>query len=433
MSGLWKCRRVPFPMVLLDFICWEIFVESPIENNGRWCIIKCLCRYENKDSLLLEVIQDIYIYFIYKETLTHYFAFLTLFFLQLDPLMWTSYEALCELGDVDIDPTSVFGVRPTELDQVHQHLHKPQNMPLQEKNVLQSSFFSHAQRSPMEAVRKLQPMDLGTPSSTGSSIPKTTLFQTAPKRSTSKGTTLQFDTPNLTPIPMQSQDASFAVNPPDTTSSFAADSTNPNTIRRAQNVAARLYYQLSPETPDSAHQAPSSRYLRGMDRSSSLLFGDVEGTPLRRGGRQDNSDIHHQPSTARKPRALFMMSENKNINNPEEDDQPDHADPNEQKQQQQKQQQEDEKPSTTSNVHPEELEDGVDSHQAVQEILENLCMMGAAFWRLCQVCCIQSIFANGLLGTRWSSTPAYPSFQTVSLVSLSRSLAAVPPPSSRPT
>ena len=344
--------------------------------------------------------------------------------------MWTSYEALCELGDVDIDPTSVFGVRPTELDQVHQHLHKPQNMPLQEKNVLQSSFFSHAQRSPMEAVRKLQPMDLGTPSSTGSSIPKTTLFQTATKRSTTKGTTLQFDTPNLTPIPMQSQDASFAVNPPD--SSSFADSTNPNTIRRAQNVASRLYYQLSPETPDSAQQAPSSRYLRGMDRSSSLLFGDVEGTPLRRGGRQDNSDIHHQPSTARKPRALFMMSENKNINNPEEDDQPDHADPKVQQQQQQ-QRQEDEKPSTTGNVHTEEAEDRVDSHQAVQEILENLCMMGAAFWRLCQVCTsIQSI--GNSLGTRWSPTPpAHPSFQLVYVVPLSRSLAAVQPPSSCPT
>jgi hypothetical protein len=292
------------------------------------------------------------------------------------------------MGDVDIDPTSVFGVRPTELDQVHQHLHKPQNMPLQEKNILQSSFFSHAQRSPMEAVRKPpQPMDLGTPSSTGSSTtPKTTLFQTATKRSTSsKGTTLQFETPNLTPIPMQSQDASFAVNPPDS-SSFADASTNPNTIRRAQKVASRLYYQLSPETPDSTQQGPSSRYLRGMDKTSSLLFGDVEGTPLRRGGRQDNSDIHHQPSTARKPRALFMMSENKNINNPEEDDQPDHANTKVQQQQQQQ----DEKPSTTSNIHSEEPEDGVDSHQAVQEILENLCMMGAAFWRLCQVS-IQSI------------------------------------------
>jgi hypothetical protein len=304
--------------------------------------------------------------------------------------MWTSYEALCEMGAVDIDPTSVFGVRPTELDQVHQHLHKPQNMPLQEKNVLQSSFFSQAQQTPMEAVRTLQPMDLGTPSSIGSSIPKTSLFQTAPKRSTTKGTTLHFDTPNLTPIPMQSQDASFAANPPDSYS--FADSTNPNTINRAKNVAARLYYQLSPETPDSAQLAPSSRYLRGMDRSSSLLFGDVEGTPLRRGGRQDNSGIH-QPSTARKPRALFMMSENKNINNPEEDDQEDqegqsdHADPNVQQPQQQ---QEDEKPIPTSNVHPEEPEDGMDNHQAVQAILENLCMMGAAFWRLCQVC-IQNI------------------------------------------
>lgn len=33
---------------------------------------------------------------------------------QLDPMMWTSYEALCEMGAND-DPTQVFGVFPAAL------------------------------------------------------------------------------------------------------------------------------------------------------------------------------------------------------------------------------------------------------------------------------------------------------------------------------
>ena len=198
--------------------------------------------------------------------------------------MWTSYEALCELGAVDVDPTSVFGVRPAELDEFNDQLQKQkqdqqQDFPLQERSLLgQSSFFSHhPQHTPFNSVKPLQPVEPATPSSTGS-IPKASLFQTAHKRTGPK-MALQFETPNFSPIPIQ--DASFAPHQHHQhahpavehidTASFV-DSANPDTIRRAKNVAARLYYPPSPETPDSTLLEGNSRFLRGMGRSSIFSF-----------------------------------------------------------------------------------------------------------------------------------------------------------------
>jgi hypothetical protein len=61
--------------------------------------------------------------------------------------MWASYQALCELGATDIDPTSFFGVRPAELDIVHEQLQKPQTLPLKEKPILSPSLhFSQPER-----------------------------------------------------------------------------------------------------------------------------------------------------------------------------------------------------------------------------------------------------------------------------------------------
>jgi len=294
--------------------------------------------------------------------------------LQLDPLMWVSYEALCEMGATDIDPTSVFGVRPTEIDQFQDQCTKNQQyaangaqgetMPLQEKSIHMTPHHHHY-TPPTPTIGaattgSARPMDLvSTPQSFG---PKTSLFQTAQKSSIKPGTAadtgeggailpnqLQFDTPNLTPIPMQ-QDASFAhphsavsLNMTRGVGASATvgfvDSYNPHTIRRAKHVAARLYYQPTPETPQycglttmtmtpsnsvnhnhmnsaiavgatGVHigAASSTRmYLRGKSAlwSNCLLESStVSETPLRRGGRP--SDI----STTRRPRALFL-SENR--------------------------------------------------------------------------------------------------------------------------
>jgi len=48
--------------------------------------------------------------------------------LKLDPMLWTSYEALCEMGaatDITDDPTAVFGVFPSPLMQVLQNIEEP--------------------------------------------------------------------------------------------------------------------------------------------------------------------------------------------------------------------------------------------------------------------------------------------------------------------
>jgi hypothetical protein len=341
--------------------------------------------------------------------------------------MWTSYEALCELGALDLDPTSVFGVRPAELDQFNDQLQKEhevpeEHFPLQERSVLGQSFPSSHQ-TPFGATKPIHAMDVATPSSAGS-IPKASLFQTAHKSNTRKGTALQFETPNLTPIPIQDasfahhhhhqqhhqmhhQYVHFAVDQMDHNASVSfVDSTNPDTIRRAKHVAARLYYPPSPETPDSAHlqlqMDGHSRYLRGMGRSTMLSFtsamseDNVSETPVRRGGIGSTSRLgggRDSMGTARKPRALFLTSENKtdNTDEPEadEDDEPDMEDDQQQGDTQTK-------PATTiktSRLSPDPsayfaMEDQVaDEHSGVQDILELLCMLGAAWWRLCQVCC----------------------------------------------
>ena len=265
--------------------------------------------------------------------------------------MWVSYEALCEMGAVDIDPTSVFGVRPAELDNLQQNKlypsgdHEEEAMPLQEKPIHVTPHHQFTPPTTMGAG-STRPMDVvRTPTSIG---PKASLYQTIQRPSVKIGVEtggpgvilpnqLQFDTPNLTPISMQ-QDASFA-HPNSAislhqrrdipTSENFLDSRNPHTIQRAKHVAARLYYQPTPETPQyselltapTLHREEESRYnnktsagagavssarryLRGKSAlwsSSVLESSTISETPLRRGGGRP-SDI----STTRRPRALFL-------------------------------------------------------------------------------------------------------------------------------
>lgn len=413
---------------------------------------------------------------------------------KLDPLMWTSYEALCELGATDIDPTSVFGVRPVEIDKLQERIMQQKSneaMPLQEKVVLTTHQFSSPPPTSAKAVTGItnstiggRSMDLVTPLSTGSLDPKVSLRQTAQgslPRTTGKGMShtshqFQFDTPNLTPIPMQ-HDASFVHHhnyPPSAITTATdgtnvaetgitvdfVDSINPNIIRRAKNVAARMYYQPSPETPhyfagqsmssSTSNYGPRYPYHRGNGtnvtgaltsgmhgetsarrflRGKSALWSgaSISDTPLRRGGGRP-SDI----STTRRPRALFL-SENKpmrentndinhNMNIMADDDHllveddenfdhrrlgqegeentvvvegledlepPDnvmtsgggemHAGPSSYFD-------EDEKPLIPPghNAHDQDAVLAVEEG-CVQQILELLCLLGAGYWRLCQV------------------------------------------------
>lgn len=360
--------------------------------------------------------------------------------------MWVSYEALCEMGAVDIDPTSVFGVRPAEIDKMQEQQNKRhpvggskgETMPLQEKPLHVTPHHQFTPPTTMGAtgIGSTRHMDVvQTPTSIG---PKTSLFQTVQRPSNKSGVEtggggailpnqLQFDTPNLTPIPMQ-QDVSYAhPHSAMSTSDTFIDSRNPNTIQRAKHVAARLYYQPTPETPSYSdpndesryhHKmstgVSSRRYLRGKSGlwSNSLLESSaISETPLRRGAGRP-SDI----STTRRPRALFL-SENRNVrqnlrnrNNSDADaddledeenyrhrstngrpplggdnDDPEHSnsmmmtDVNE-------------KPVAETGTSNQEIavaleEDAMmEKHDgSVKKILELFCLMGAGYWRLCQV------------------------------------------------
>lgn len=272
--------------------------------------------------------------------------------------MWVSYEALCEMGAADIDPTSVFGVRPAEIDKLQEQQNKQndvaggkgETMPLQEKPLHMTPHHQFTPPTTMGAtgIGASRHMDVvRTPTSIG---PKASLFQTAQKTSMKTGADtggggvmqpnqLQFDTPNLTPIPMQ-QDVSYGhphsamsmhQSRGGTVTDSFVDSRNPNTIRRAKHVAARLYYQPTPETPhfelltvpnsdreeeivfhpkSSGTSFSTRRYLRGKSAlwpNSFLESSAISETPLRRGSGRP-SDI----STTRRPRALFL-SESRSV------------------------------------------------------------------------------------------------------------------------
>lgn len=280
------------------------------------------------------------------------------------------------MGAVDIDPTSVFGVRPTEIDQLQDNIVKANNsMPLQEKSISSPSFnLSHHQ-----TPKTLQPMQLGTPSS-ATSLPQTSLFQTAQKQGVTPNQ-LQFETPNLTPIPTV-QDHSFVAQPLPAHGADFVDLANPATIRRAKQVAARLYYEPTPETPNSAKR-DHSRYLRGR----SVLFdtSSISETPLRRGGRPS------EVSTARKPRALFLASENKQSDKPEDEN----VDFGEDQQASSQNEEEQNKllletpglkKESAPDVEDMKEDEIINHHQNVEHILELFCLLGAGYWRLCQVC-----------------------------------------------
>ena len=115
----------------------------------------------------------------------------------------------------------------------------------------------------------------------------------------------RFETPGLTPIPAN---ASLL----DQTPSDVGHQ-NPRVVRRAQQIASRLYYEPSPETPHTAEIRTSLQYLRGLGRQADpAASSHASDTPVRRGGREKEGNESTAVSTsfARKPRALFSSSEN---------------------------------------------------------------------------------------------------------------------------
>jgi len=219
-----------------------------------------------------------------------------------------------------------------------------------------------------------QSMGMATPAS--AAMPKASLFSSAsgfhknnhPSNMSARMT--RFETPDLTPIPAN---ASLLAQSPagDMEGCRHHHRQNPRVVRRAQQVAARLYYEPSPETPHTAEIRTSLQYLRGLGRQAGPAINNsaVGETPLRRGGGHDSAPVPY----ARQPRTLFFSSEN-NINNTADapegiDDSQDSALP------------QPEKGLAGDLV----KSDGEQRQQGIQDILGLLCLLGSAWRRVCQV------------------------------------------------
>lgn len=160
--------------------------------------------------------------------------------------------------------------------------------------------------------------------STVSRLPNKSLFAAS---SVKAPRTSLFETPNLTPI---INEKSFM------------PSTNPNIVGRARKVAARLYYPPSPElaTPDR----PRSLFLSGLDAKRSFSTSVPEDSAL-----MDTPPLFSNG----KPQPETVLDASK----------------------------------LDSGQETEVIKGGAssDEEEGVQEILELLCVLGAAHKCLCQV------------------------------------------------
>jgi anaphase-promoting complex subunit 3 len=227
--------------------------------------------------------------------------------LALDPFLWTSVAALAELGE-ELDSLQVFGV-------------------------------ARAGAPPPLAVFQQHAQTLSQPAMETPGAPPASGLQT--RRSA------RFETPNLTPIPMNST----AMETPDKFStgtgltSMAGADSHPRAFRRAASVAARQYYPPSPETPLTS-VTRSMRYLRGL------------------GSLEDESAAG---------RSLFLSSENQISNAAARPEEP-------------------EKPLTTT------------PPAKVQEILEVLSGAAVAYQHLCHYRCALALKALQALPTKQQET-----------------------------
>lgn len=90
--------------------CRALFRKTEKEDIDDWILTTTPCPVPN-GAAGLQLMGDICRNSNRKERAMHYFRLA----LKLDPMMWTSYEALCEMGDDTINPTQVFGVCPAAL------------------------------------------------------------------------------------------------------------------------------------------------------------------------------------------------------------------------------------------------------------------------------------------------------------------------------
>lgn len=183
-------------------------------------------------------------------------------------------------------------------------------------------------------------------------LPNTTQFNTTGAKTSVKGTP-HFETPNLTPILMNEKSMM----------------TNPQIIGRACKVAARLYYPPSPEltTPGSSFsdRRPRSLFLSGIDKRVSFSTTVPEDSAL----------LASTPGLAHSNLFLPTTTATK----PPKPETSYGAPP----------------PLTSTDIGAPGSFDlseetvvrkgGSEEEEGIQDILELLCVMGAAHRRLCQV------------------------------------------------
>lgn len=174
--------------------------------------------------------------------------------LELDPLLWKSFEELCNLGVDDVDPTSVFGVDILESKQVTSMPPKlPNNSTSINPSGTAASFFtpniSHFNERDLSSQGGILQSNQPAATPAPSSLQRASMFGSV-SRSTGGGGGGLFGTPNLTPIP---NEQSFAV-APQTSRAF----------QRARKVAFRDYYEPSPEARSASRTKPRSLFWGGI-------------------------------------------------------------------------------------------------------------------------------------------------------------------------
>jgi anaphase-promoting complex subunit 3 len=147
--------------------------------------------------------------------------------LQLDPFLFTSFQALAELGVADMHASSVFGGTTGLQNNLHNQSSQGKGTNFNMKTPLQ----------PME------PLAVGT----------------APRN----GRAFAFETPGLTPINVHNESLLVNQTTPAPSVTVMLAQENPSIVRRARQVASRQYYPPSPETPLTV-VTRSMRYLRGL-------------------------------------------------------------------------------------------------------------------------------------------------------------------------
>ncbi|GKY93141.1 hypothetical protein MPSEU_000282100 [Mayamaea pseudoterrestris] len=261
--------------------------------------------------------------------------------LQLDPFLWTSFQALCELGvATDYSAAEAFGVlQPMAASQngggVEQY---------NQSGAWQTS------KTPLQTIE--------TPAG---AIGGTVLRS-------------RFETPGLTPISVNH--SMMQMHPPETpqqshpySGSMPPPMSNTMVLRRAREVAARQYYPPSPETP-LTHVTRNMRYLRGLGPPS-----EQSAMPLTT-PRVDHSTVGSMQrhlfmsassenwSTQPPPTATNMAITNTNVQSAVASHHDDADKP---------------APATTA------------ASPAVSAILELLATLGAAYQKLCQYQCREAI------------------------------------------